>query len=568
MLKYLSINNFALIESLELTFSAGLNIITGETGAGKSIIVDALMMVLGERASMEMIRHDTNKAIIEGIFGTEGNDNIDLWLSKNGYESFGKEIIIRRELTQKGSSRCFVNDSPASVSSVKELGDFLVDFHGQHDHQSLLRVETHIQLLDNAGGIGGIRREYEQAYRQLSDLVSKFNDLKHRENSMKQKYEFQKFQLDEIEQVSPLENEEELLAAELSLIENAEYLHSATMEIYTSLYSDENSLRDKLLKIKSLLDELQQIDKSFAEYHSECQSSIVVLQEIAQFAQNYNSKIEIQPERLEFIRTRIGKLQRLRKKYGSYKEVFNQWNTLKEELNLAENFENEIDKLNKEILASQITLGSHADRLSAKRTEIANSIEHSIVSTLKYLGIPNAKFKVVINRNEGSNERISAQIDTKSFQAFSDGIDIVEFYISTNSGEDPRPLSKVASGGEISRVMLSLKSILAQQDRLPLLVFDEIDTGISGRISQKVGIAMKKLASFHQIIAITHLPQIAALADAHLAVEKSESNGRAVVKAAFLPLDMRIKEIAKLLSGETITQASIESARELMEIRD
>ncbi|MBI3258432.1 MAG: DNA repair protein RecN [Ignavibacteriae bacterium] len=568
MLKYLSINNFALIESLELTFSAGLNIITGETGAGKSIIVDALMMVLGERASMEMIRHDTNKAMIEGIFGTEGNDGIDLWLLKNGYESFGKEIIIRRELTQKGASRCFVNDSPASVGIVKELGDLLVDFHGQHDHQSLLRVETHIQLLDNAGGIGEIKREYEQSYKQLSELVFTLYDLKQRENSMKQKYEFQKFQLDEIEQVIPIENEEELLNAELSLIENAEYLHSATMEIYSTLYEEENSLRDKLLKIKSLLDELQQIDKSFAEYYSECQSSIVVLQEIAMFAQNYNSKIEIQPERLEFIRVRIGKLQRLRKKYGSYEEVFSQWNILKDELSLAENFDKEIERLNSEILAMQNTLGIHAQRLSTKRTEIASSIEYSIASTLKHLGIPNANFKVVINQKECSSEKISVNIGKQQFQAFPDGIDNVEFYISTNSGEAPRPLSKVASGGEISRVMLALKSILAQQDRLPLLVFDEIDTGISGRISQKVGIAMKKLASFHQIIAITHLPQIAALADAHLAVEKTESNGRAVVKAVFLPLEMRIKEIAKLLSGEKITQASIESARELMEIRD
>ena len=568
MLKVLSIQNFALIETLELQFSPGLNIITGETGAGKSIIVDALMMVLGERASSDMIRQNAEKAMIEGVFSTEGNSGVGQWLLKNNYESFGKEIIVRRELTLKETSRCFVNDSPASVGIVKELGDLLVDFHGQHDHQSLLRPETHLQQIDIAGGTENIRREYEKAYEHLVTLKHELDSLLRREMTLRQQQDYQQFQLEEIEAVSPLIDEEETLTAELAIIENSEYLHQTTKEIYSILYDDENSLRDRYVKVRNLLGELQQIDKSFGEFYEECQSAIVITQEIAKFAQNYNSRIEFQPERLDIIRERLGLLQRLRKKYGTLEAVFIEWEKLKAELSLVENFEREISRYREEIAQAEKVLGSHALRLSTKRKEIAHKVEKSIVTTLKTLGILNAVFKVVIKQTESSGNDVKACIDNKYYAAYPDGIDKAEFYISTNIGEEPKPLAKVASGGEISRVMLALKSILAKQDRLPMLVFDEIDTGISGRISQKVGIAMKNLASFHQIIAITHQPQIAALADAHLSVVKIESDGRSKVTASFLPIEKRIREIAKLLSGEKITEASLESARELMNVKD
>jgi DNA repair protein RecN (Recombination protein N) len=568
MLKVLTIQNFALIEALELQFSPGLNIITGETGAGKSIIVDALMMVLGERASSDMIRHQAEKAVIEGVFSTEGNSGVGQWLQQNNYESFGKEIIVRRELMLKGTSRCFVNDSPASVSIVKELGDLLVDFHGQHDHQSLLRPETHLQQIDIAGGTENIRREYEKAYEHLTSLRHELDSLLRRETTLRQQQDYQQFQLDEIEAVSPAIDEEDALTAELAIIENSEYLHQTTKEIYSILYDDENSLRDRYVKVRNLLGELQGIDKSFGEFYEECQSAIVITQEIAKFAQNYNSRIEFQPERLDVIRERLGLLQRLRKKYGTMEAVFLEWEKLKAELSLVENFEREISRYREEIAKAEIALGGHALRLSVKRKEIAVKVEKSIVSTLKTLGILNAVFKVVMKQNEASGNDVKACIDNKYFTAYPDGIDRAEFYISTNIGEEPKPLAKVASGGEISRVMLALKSILAKQDRLPMLVFDEIDTGISGRISQKVGIAMKNLASFHQIIAITHQPQIAALADAHLSVVKIESDGRSKVTASFLPIEKRIREIAKLLSGEKITEASLESARELMHVKD
>ena len=568
MLKVLTIQNFALIETLELQFSPGLNIITGETGAGKSIIVDALMMVLGERASSDMIRHQAEKAVIEGVFSTEGNSGVGQWLQQNNYESFGKEIIVRRELMLKGTSRCFVNDSPASVSIVKELGDLLVDFHGQHDHQSLLRPESHLQQIDIAGGTENIRREYEKAYEHLVTLRHELDSLLRRETTLRQQQDYQQFQLDEIEAVSPVIDEEETLTAELAIIENSEYLHQTTKEIYSMLYDDENSLRDRYVKVRNLLGELQQIDKSFGEFYEECQSAIVITQEIAKFAQNYNSRIEFQPERLDVIRERLGLLQRLRKKYGTLEAVFQEWNKLKAELSLVENFEREITRYREEIAQAEKLLGSHALRLSAKRKEIAHKVEKSIVTTLKTLGILNAVFKVVMKQSESLGNEVRAWMDNKYYCAYPDGIDKAEFYISTNIGEEPKPLAKVASGGEISRVMLALKSILAKQDRLPMLVFDEIDTGISGRISQKVGIAMKNLASFHQIIAITHQPQIAALADAHLSVVKIESDGRSKVTASFLPIEKRIREIAKLLSGEKITEASLESARELMHVKD
>lgn len=568
MLQHVSIRNLALIDSIDLNFGPGLNIITGETGAGKSFIVDALLLLLGDRSSADEVQKGAAKAIVEGVFSIEGNTSVRAFLQANNFDLLGSELIVRREISAKGTSRSFVNDSPATIPIARALGDALVDFHGQHDHQSLLRPEHHIGLIDNVGGLSNLVHEYRTAYDHLRTLTDQLSSLLQREHVLKEQEEFKRFQLQEIEKVHPKPNEEEELEAELSIIENSEFLFETTSSLYHMLYEQEDSIRDQLVKVRTLLDKLAAIDRTFNEYRTDCQSALVSVEELARFAQNYNSDIEFNPERLETIRERLLALARLRKKYGTMDELLRHWAELQQELQLTANFEEESKRLRTVIQQQQQVLGKIAKRLSAKRRDTARDIEKSVVASLAKLGIAHAQFRVVFQQQvEHADNAVVANIDGTLYHAWAHGIDKAEFFISTNPGEEPKPLAKTASGGEISRVMLALKTILAQSDRLPMLVFDEIDTGISGRIAQKVGVAMKKLSHYHQIIAITHLPQIAALADTHIAVEKRDVKKRAVITARVLNEEERLGEVAKLISGEEITEASIQSARELAEFR-
>lgn len=569
MLKSLSVRNFALVEELTLGFGAGLNIITGETGAGKSIIVDALMVALGERASAEMVRAGEQKAIVEGVFDITGNAAVAKLLAERDYDNNGEELILRRELTAKGSYRSFVNDSPAPAGFVREIGNSLVDFHGQHDHQSLLRAEQHCGLVDDAGGLAGLRAEYSAAFAALQEQCRSLTALLGREQALRQEQDFKQFQCSELEQLEPLTGEFQTLESELSVIENAEKIHEATTEIYSTLYGDDDSIRDRLVKVQNLLGQLRGYDSAFEEYIGECRQAIVSAEEIAKFAQDYKRRLDFSPGRIEFIRERLKNYTRLRKKYGeNLPELLE---SLRKELTLTENFHVEIERIRTEIARQRRIAGTAATRLSAARRETAASLESGIAATLHGLGIPNAVFCVVFGQIPVENitdETMAANVDGTFFTMFVDGIDRVEFYVSMNKGEEPKPLARVASGGEISRVMLAMKGMLAKTDRLPMLVFDEIDAGISGRIARKVGFAMHELAAFHQIIAITHLPQIASLADVHIAVEKTEKEGRAVVSATALTPEQCVGEVAKLIGGEAVTAAALGSARELIEAQD
>ncbi|MBX7156002.1 MAG: DNA repair protein RecN [Candidatus Kapaibacterium sp.] len=571
MLKNLHIKNFALIDELDISFGHSLNIITGETGAGKSIIVDALMAVLGERTSAEMIRAGESKSVVEGVFSIKGHPQIPSLLEENEYECVDDELILRREILVKGNSRCFINDSPAPLTLVKKIGISLVDFHGQHEHQAILNSETHIEMLDNLGGLENIVEEYQKTFSELKSVIAEYFTLLKREQELRQKQEYQRFQYNEICAVNPQTGEEQSLERELAIIENGEKLHDSTHYVYQTLYGDDSSVRDNLIKVRNILERLKAIDSHFEESAKETDAVIVSVEEIAKFAQNYNSHLEFYPERLEEIRERLVALQRLKKKFGSLEKAIEYKEELERELSLIDNFEAEIERLKGSITGLQSKVGTHAQRLTTKRKEISKKVEKNIENTLDTLGIPSSTFKVIIENTPCDEQLFEsheplANIANKYFRAFENGIDKIHFHISTNKGEEPKPLERVVSGGEASRIMLSIKSILAKSDRLPMLVFDEIDTGISGRISQKVGIAMKDLADYHQIIAITHQPQIAALADTHIAVEKSESKNRVTVSAKVLDKKERVREVAKLLSGETITDATLKSARELIAV--
>ena len=565
MLKSLEIKDYALIDHINVEFEKGLNIITGETGAGKSILIDAMSLLLGERASSEVVRKGAQKSFVEGIFNVENNKNVKSFLEANDIE-YQNELIIRREISLKGSNRCFVNDSPVPLNIVKELGDMLVDLHGQHEHQSLLRTETHINFIDEFADNQKLIDEYKIVYRELNLKQNELRELNSKEKSLKEKKEIYDFQIKEIDNINPLQDEDVLINDELNILENSEKLMALSDEAYNKLYDDENSVIDLLGEVKHKLNQLSEIDKSFLESEGECDSALAVLKELANSIRGYKSKIDIDPSEIENKRERLGAINLLKKKYGgSIQNVLAHRKQIGKEFEIADNFSSTINNLEKEILELRNSAGNAAEKLSSARKKQSTKVESEVKKALAQLGIPDAIFKVNINQTAADeNSGAFVFVKNKRYRFTENGIDEIEFYISTNTGEDVKPLIKVASGGEISRIMLALKTILAKTDKLPLLIFDEIDTGVSGRIAQKVGSALKELSTFHQIICITHLPQIAGMADHHFAVEKKQIDNRAVSIIVKLTKDERITEIAKLISGDQISKAGIESAKQLL----
>jgi DNA repair protein RecN (Recombination protein N) len=568
MLKSFEVKDYALIEHISVEFGNGLNIITGETGAGKSILIDAMSLLLGERVPHSgIVRKGAQKSYVEGIFNVKGNKKVKSLLEENDVE-FSNELIIRREISLKGSNRCFINDTPVNLNLVKNVGDLLVDLHGQHEHQSLLRTETHIDYLDEFGSYQELLLQYKSLYSELLNKESEFEELREKENSIKEKKDYYAFQIKEIDNIALQEDEEEKLNNELKILENSEKLAELTSDIYQILYESDNSVQDALSKVKNHLQKLSEIDNSFSDAVRESESALAQIEDISNLARNYNSNLNLDPDEVEGKRERLGAINLLKKKYGgSVKSILDYRKKIGEEFGLAENFAGKIKDLSDSIFELRKQAGSLTKKISNQRTQAAKLVKKGIEGTLKELGIPEPEFKTQIS-NHSTEKDSGVFIDGKFFNATSKGIDEVEFFITTNPGEDLKPLVKVASGGEVSRIMLALKSTLAKNDKLPLLIFDEIDVGVSGRIAQKVGNALKNLASFHQVISITHLPQIASLADHHYSIEKIAQNERVISSIKKLPESERITEIAKLLSGEKITEASLKSARELIGIKE
>ncbi len=562
MLKTLEVKDYALIDQINVEFGKGLNIITGETGAGKSILIDAMGLLLGERASTEVVRKGANKSIVEGIFDVEGNNKVKILLGENEIDDYS-ELILRREISLKGANRCFVNDTPVSLSFIKEIGNLLVDLHGQHEHQSLLHTETHIDYLDEFGNYDDLLTKYKNRYDELIKTEREIETLREREAILNEKKEIYAFQINEIDNVSPEEGEEEKLNDELKILENSEKLAELSSEVYQILYEADKPVHDAIVKVKNNLSTLAEIDKSFTESSNEAETVLALINDISSFIRSYESKIDLKPEHIEEVRERLGSINMLKKKYGgTVQSVLEHRKKIGEEFELAENFSERITDLNNKLNSIRVEAGKLAKGISEKRKTESKKVRKSIEDSLKELGISHPNFQTKI-LNELAVDNNFITVNGKSFKCSAKGIDKVEFFISTNQGEDPKPLAKVASGGEISRIMLSLKSTLAKNDKLPLLIFDEIDVGVSGRIAQKVGNVLKALAEYHQIIAITHLPQIAGLADHHYEVKKTDDKSRTSSSIEKLTDEGRVREVAKLMSGEKVTKASIKGAQEL-----
>ncbi|HEX5317109.1 MAG TPA: DNA repair protein RecN [Candidatus Kapabacteria bacterium] len=566
LLRSLYIKNYALIEEFSVIFERGLNIITGETGAGKSIVLGAFGLLIGDRATPGAIREGAEKAIVEADFDIAGNPSLLAFFAANEIECEDDTLLIRREVSKRGTSRGFINDSPASTQLLKELSEFLVDLHGQHEHQSLLHARNHIRMLDDYAGLGTVVAEFQVLRITLVEIRDEIASMKVREARSREEHDLYAFQLEEILSVDPTEGEDDAIEGKLRVLENAEELQNAASEIQELIYEGEGSVTEKLGFIKEQLARLSSVDTSLTEPLTEARSALAIVTELSRWIREYAERISLDPESLAALRSRAQKLVRLKKKFGGTLDA-----VLRKKLELEEklSFENEVEQQiaakEKQMSELRAECARIAAKLSKARGEYGRKLEPQIVEVLRTLGIEHGKFSVEItsNRTE-SSDPLALTIGKESLVANMRGVDSVEFYISTNAGEPSKPLARVASGGEISRIMLALKTILAKSDRLPLLIFDEIDIGISGRVAQRVGQAMKRLSEDHQIISITHLAQIAACAEAHFVAEKSTIKGVTSSRLRRISDSEHVEEVARLISGDVLSKGSLENARSLI----
>lgn len=568
MLEKLFIKNYLIIKEAELNFTKGLNILTGETGAGKTIILDALSLILGERADYSIIKNEKEKLVIEGNFRIGNNRKVKKFLKEKEllFDGEGNNVILRRELYKKGFSRNFINDTPVSNSDLQEFGNLIIDIHSQNEHQSLLKKETHLEILDNFLTNKNITENFSNEYNNYKVITVKLNELVSKKDSLLERKVFLEFQLKEINDVNPQQDEDTQLENELSKLENAEEISVALNTSLQRLYEGENNILAGLSLTIKELKKISKYDSELGKLITDVESSYISLKDVTATLSEYNESLNFDAVRIEQIRDRLGTINFLKKKYKlSVNELIEKAKILNEELNFAENYDYEIEQMEKKIDTEKKRLFKLATELTEERKKAIKELQKSVNTYLKEVGLESAEFRVAHYYYKNTEENLYTQKkDNENILITSSGIDDIEFLILTNKGGDFSPLRKTASGGEISRIMLSIKAALSGKDNIPILVFDEIDAGISGRIAGKVGKLLKELSKSHQIISITHLPQIAAKSDIHLYVSKTEIKGETKAEIKTLSDNEKITEVAKMLSGENVTKASLQSAKELI----
>ena len=544
-LQRLSIKNYLLVENLEVEFHPGFNVITGETGAGKSLIIGSLNIALGEKIDWDLMGE--KEAEITAVFSlSEEEKNI---LKENNIE-VNDEMIVRRVLNpQTKKSKIYINMTPVTQSFLKEITEHLIDLHGQHQHQSLLDPQKHIDYLDGFAGILKEREKMEELYNALLDAKERLENLRKRQREAQEKEEFYRFKLEELERANLKEGEEEELEERLRILSNIEKLQSNVTASAFELYESEDSAYEKIFRAVRNLQELTGIDARLIEGVNTLHDLADKLQEIWRFLMEYKNSLVLNPEELEELRSRLAFLKNLKQKYRkTIEELIEEKEFLKKELSQIENYDKEIEALTGEIANLEREVKKQAEILHESRVKAAPELERLIEEELKDLAMERAKFKVNILEKEISHL----------------GKDSVEFYISTNPGEDPKPLSKIVSGGELSRIMLAIKRVLADLVNVPTMVFDEADTGIGGKVAEKVGRKMKEISQKRQVIVITHLPQIAAFGEKHFIVEKTVEGDKTRIKIRELNEQERVREIARMLSGEKITEESLQYAEKFL----
>lgn len=565
MLKTLSIKNLAIIEELTIDFESGLNIITGETGAGKSIIMGALNLVFGDRSSSDDIRSGFDEAMIETSFVVKKNSPINSFLDESAIEKINDSLFVKRIISKVGKSKCFINSSPIPVSKLKQFGDNLVDIHSQHQHQWLLDVENHILALDRYGHYEELLEKVSQSYYKYISLKQELEKLKRSESDKERLKDLLQYQINEIKNADLNDGEDEKLKEERNILLNTQLLMDATSRLYNIL--DEGSIYGKsvielLDEVKDELDKIEKVDKKFSKYYEEMQGIVYQLNEISTDIMRYRDSIEFNQNKLNFIEERLELINKLKKKYGGNIEGIQcSLEKFKKEYDEIEHCEEKIKELEKELEEEHKTLSVYCKELTKVRTTVASELEKKIQTELEELNMPKTKFKIQIKQIKSDD---GIEIDSEKYKVTERGGDNVEFLISPNVGEELKPLKKIASGGELSRIMLALKTILAKVDMIPCMIFDEIDIGIGGETSKKVGEKLRQLSKTHQIICITHLPQIASNGDCHFSVEKKVSKNRTITSVRKLNYEERVEEIAKLISGKKIDEISKKYAIQLL----
>ena len=563
MLTRLFIKDFALIRELEIEFCADLNVLTGETGAGKSIILGALNSLLGGGTRADMVREGADRCLVEGLFELPDASPVLVSLAGSGFPADDNQLALRREILSGGRSRAFVNGLSIPLKKLREIGLSLVDVHGQHEHQSLLRVDRHSAYLDAFGGLTPRADALGDLYREYSATKSALGELRHQKLRYEEAKELREFQLDEIRTLDPKAGEEVAIEQELTVLENGERIRQVTSQLADALYQADGSIVEQIGRLRRELDQVAAIDRNLAAPTEQIQGLIYSTEELAADLLSYSENLDSDPERMAQLRDRLDALRQLVGKYGGSLDSLIAFAA---ELEMGEAKSVALDE---EIAATAFALDRLAKQytaacldLSAARVHVAGNLVSQVEAGLRTLGAPKAVFEVRLDTRpdpEGLIEKNGVRV-----HADESGLEQVEFYLSANPGETPKPLANVGSGGELSRIMLILRELIATGDGVSTLVFDEIDTGISGRMAAAVGKKLKSLAASHQVVVITHLPQIASLADHHMAVRKRPENGRMVTSVQVLENEERTEEIAQLLAGEEISDSAREHAQRML----
>ncbi len=563
MLRELNIKDFAIIHDLRVQFDESLNILTGETGAGKSIVIGALGLLLGERADMDFIRTGQETASVEGLFDCGNYRDIFSFLDQAGIELNEDQLLLKRVVSRSGRNKIYVNGSLSTLAVLKEIGNRLVDIHGQHQHQLLLHPENHIEVYDSFNKLSAIRDKYKELYVKLLKCQTELNALHKNERENLQKKDLFEFQMKEIDDASLTEAEEDDLKKERVILQNAEKLFQISNQSYEALYSSDNSVIEQLNRVLEELSSVAGYDESIKKIQEEVKPSLFLLEESSNALRDYSRQIEINPEKLAEIEDRLVEINELKRKYGnSLKEILAHRKKIEKEYNAIAYSNETLEKLNKEFAILKKDLAKAAVSLAESRENIVKKFESMMENELRQLSMDGVIFKVNFSYKKDENSFIKYRGIQVTFSE--NGIGTLEFLISPNQGEEPRPLAKIASGGELSRIMLSLKNLLAAQDTVPIMIFDEVDSGIGGKVAETVGLKLKRISQNKQVFCITHLTQIASLKGAHYRIEKEVVKGRSVTIIRRLSNSERVDEIARMSGGESITQLTREHAKEML----
>jgi len=570
MLKELQVKNFAIIDDVKIKFDEGLNILTGETGAGKTLIIEAINLLIGERAGSELIRENEKRLLVQGYFDFSSNPTATNFLKNENLisdDDLADDIIISREVNRRGKNRAFINGIFTQVSTLKNFASYFIDIHGQHDHQYLLESKTHIEIIDKIGReeLKNIKEEYTCKLKEYLEKKEELVKLEKLQEEKEERLLDLKYKLDEIENLNIKENEEDTLENEVRILKNYEKIYQLSSECQNVLKGNETetfSLSNSTAILEKNVSRLAEIDKRFKKFISEVGSLSVFIEEFSHYLNAYLSNLDFSSKRLDFIQERLFKLSEIKKKYGmDLSSIIEYSKKIKEEIESFGSLEYDIEKKQREFDEFKDNLVCKAIQLTECRKKIIGSLEKEISCELKDLDFKSVTFKAQISFLKGDN---GLKINGESVKLTQNGMDNIEFLISLNPGENVKPLKKIASGGEISRIMLALKSIISSVDCISTMIFDEIDVGIGGETSRVVGEKLYRISRNRQVICITHLAPIACFSDSHFFIDKYIEGGRTKIMIKRLGENSRIKEVSRMLSGKNESSISIMHAEELL----